>query len=158
MGRPAGRPYRYQLGSLYHRVLNRARWSGLQGAKILRGLLIAILPRDWPLEIVADETIERRTGRRIRAKGRYRDAVRSTQGTVVQCYGLQSISLLRLVPLPWRTRPWALPFLTILARSERANPKAQRRHQTTVEWTMPAVQAISRWLGGRRWTLIGDGG
>ena len=48
----------------YHRVLSRARWSGLQGAKILLGLLIALLPRDWPLTVVADETIERRKGRR----------------------------------------------------------------------------------------------
>ena len=71
----------------YHRVLSRARWSGLRGAKILLGLLIAILPKDWPLEIVVDETIERRNGRRIQAQGRYRDAVRSTKGTVVKCYG-----------------------------------------------------------------------
>ena len=28
----------------YHRVLNRARWSGLQGAKILLGLLILLVP------------------------------------------------------------------------------------------------------------------
>ena len=142
----------------YHRVLNRARWSGLQGAKILLGLLIAILPASWPLEIVADETIERRDGRRIKAKGRYRDAVRSTKGTVVKCYGLKWISLMLLVPLPWSTRPWALPFLTILAPSERANTAAKRRHKTTVDWTVQAVKAISRWLGSRRWTLIGDGG
>ncbi len=131
----------------YHRVLNRAHWSGLQGAKILLGLLIALLPASWDWDIVVDETIERRNGRRIKAKGRYRDAVRSTRGTVVQW-----------VPLPWSTRPWALPFLTILAPSERANTAAQRRHKTTVDWTVQAVKAISRWLGGRRWTLIGDGG
>jgi len=142
----------------YHRVLNRARWSGLQGAKILLGLLIALLPASWDWDIVVDETIERRNGRRIKAKGRYRDAVRSTRGTVVKCYGLKWISLMLLVPLPWSTRPWALPFLTILAPSERANTAAQRRHKTTVDWTVQAVKAISRWLGGRRWTLIGDGG
>jgi hypothetical protein len=142
----------------YHRVLNRARWSGLQGAKILLGLLIAILPASGPLEIVADETIERRNGRRITAKGRYRDAVRSTKGTVVKCYGLEWISLMLLVPPPWSTRPWAPPFLTILAPSERANAAAKRRHKTTVDWTVQAVKAISRWLGSRRWTLIGDGG
>ena len=141
----------------YHRVLNRARWSGLQGAKILLGLLIALLPKDWPVTIVADETIERRKGRRIQAKGRYRDAVRSTQNTVVKCYGLKWVSLMLLVPLPWSTRPWALPFLTILAPSERANTAAKRRHKTTVDWTVQAVKVISRWLGDRRWTLVGDG-
>jgi hypothetical protein len=142
----------------YHRVLNRARWSGLQGAKILLGLLILLVSAWAPLEIVVDETIERRKGARIQAKGRYRDAVRSTKGTVVKCYGLKWISLMVLVPLPWSCRPWALPFLTILAPSERANQKAKRRHKTTVEWTIQAVNVVSRWLGRRCWTLIGDGG
>ena len=64
---------------------------------------------------------------------------------------------MRLGPLPWSTRPWALPFLTILAPSERANTKAKRRHKTTVDWTVQAVKVIGRWLGGRRWTLLGDG-
>jgi hypothetical protein len=91
-------------------VLSRARWSGLQGAKILLGLLIAILPKDWPLVIEVDETIERRNGRRIKAKGRYRDAVRSTKGTVVKCYGLKWISWMLLVPLPWSTRRGRCPF------------------------------------------------
>jgi len=141
----------------YHRVLNRARWSGLQGAKILLGLLIAILPSHWPLVIEVDDTVERRNGRQIKAKGRYRDAVRSTKGTVVKCYGLKWISLMLLVPLPWSSRPWALPFLTVLAPSERANTAAKRRHKTTVDWTVQAVNVISRWLGGRRWTLVGDG-
>ncbi len=68
----------------YHRVLNRARWSGLQGAKILLGLLIVLLPAWLPVEIGVDETIERRKGSQIKAKGRYRDAVRSTKGTVVK--------------------------------------------------------------------------
>jgi hypothetical protein len=142
----------------YHRVLNRARWSGLQGAKILLGLLLLLVPAWVPLEIGVDETIERRKGSRIKAKGRYRDAVRSTKATVVKCYGLKWISLMVLVPLPWSRRPWALPFLTLLAPSERANTAAKRRHKTTVDWTIQAVNVISRWLGPRRWTLIGDGG
>ncbi len=141
----------------YHRVLSRARWSGLQGARILLGLLVMLLPAWVPIEIVVDETIERRKGPRIKAKGRYRDAVRSTKGTVVKCYGLKWISLMVLVPLPWSPRPWALPFLTILAPSERANIQAKRRHKTTVDWTVQAVKVITRWFGGRRWTLIGDG-
>ena len=109
----------------YHRVLSRARWSGLQGARILLGLLIMLLPPWIPVEIVVDETIERRKGVRIKAKGRYRDAVRSTKGTVVKCYGLKWISLMLLVPLPWSPRPWALPFLTLLAPSERANQQGE---------------------------------
>ncbi len=142
----------------YHRVLSRARWSGLQGAKILLGLLIVLLPASWPLLIGVDETIERRGGRKIKAKGRYRDAVRSTQKVVVKCYGLKWISLMVLVALPWSSRPWALPFLTVLAPSQWANEAAGRRHKTTIDWTIQMAKVVAHWLEQRRWVLIGDGG
>ena len=107
----------------YHRVLSRARWPGLLGAQILLGLLVALaLHRGYPLTIVVDETLERRKGKRIKAKGRYRDAVRSTQGKVVKCDGLKWICLMVLAPLPWSLRPWALPFLTVLRHSATAKP------------------------------------
>jgi hypothetical protein len=72
----------------YHRVLSRARWSGLQGAKILLGLLVAVVAsQGYPLIILVDETVERRKGRKIKAKGRHRDAVRSTQSEVASAWG-----------------------------------------------------------------------
>ncbi len=70
----------------YHRVLNRASWPGLQGAKILLGLLLKILTASWPIIVAVDETIERRKGRKIKAKGCYRDAVRSTEKKVIKCF------------------------------------------------------------------------
>ncbi|MBP8107759.1 MAG: transposase [Caldilineaceae bacterium] len=54
----------------YHRVLNRAKWSGLAVAKILLGLLVAaFLVIGMPLVIGADDTIERRKGKKIKEKG-----------------------------------------------------------------------------------------
>jgi hypothetical protein len=142
----------------YHRVLSRARWSGLQGAKILLGLLVALAATlGYPPIILVDETLERRKGKKIKAKGRYRDAVRSTQSEVVKCLGLKWISLMLLVPLPWSPRPWALPFLTLLAPSTEANEKAGRRHKTTVAWTTQAVKQISRWLKNAPFIVVGDG-
>jgi hypothetical protein len=141
----------------YHRVLSRAGWSGLQGAKILLGLLVLLVPGGWPLLIGVDETIERRSGRRIKAKGCYRDAVRSTQKVCVKCFGLKWISMMLIVPVPWSGRCWALPFLTVLAPSKRANEKAQKRHKTTVNWTVQMVKGVARWLGRRAWVLLGDG-
>ena len=78
----------------YHRVLSRVRWSGLQGAKILLGLVVPLLPRDWPVWVGVDETLERRQGRQIKAKGRYRDAVRSTE------QGLSAARIVNLHDLP----------------------------------------------------------
>lgn len=142
----------------YHRVLSRACWSGLQGARILLGLLVGLAAHlGYPVIVLVDETVERRKGKRIKAKGRYRDAVRSTPGQVVKCYGLKWICLMLVVPLPWSPRPWALPFLTLLAPSARADDEAGRRHKTTVDWTAQAVRQVSRWLGTLTFTVVGDG-
>ncbi len=59
----------------YHRVLNRAAWSALAAARILLGLIVATPPHDAPIILAADDTIERRNGRLIAAKGCYRDPV-----------------------------------------------------------------------------------
>lgn len=141
----------------YHRVLSRAKWSGLNGAKILLGLLIELLPHHFPVTILVDETIERRNGKKIKAKGVYRDAVRSSEAEVVKCFGLKWIVMMLVVPLPWCKRPWALPFLTVLAPSKKANEQAKKRHKTTIDWTTQVVLVVSSWLEKRPWILVGDG-
>ena len=106
---------------------------------------------------MVDDTIERRSGKKIRAKGCYRDACRSTEATVVTCFGLKWVCFMLIVPLPWCKRPWALPFMTILAPSKKCNESRGRRHKTSIHWTIIAVRVISRWLK-RSFVLIGDGG
>lgn len=141
----------------YHRVLNRAKWNSLSGAKILLGLLIQPLPASLPILIVVDDTIERRSGKKINAKGCYRDACRSTQKLIVKCFGLKWVCLMLIISLPWCKRPWALPFMTILAPSKKANKAANRPHKTSIDWTILAIRIIARWLK-RTFILIGDGG
>jgi hypothetical protein len=141
----------------YHRVLNRAKWNSMMGAKILLGLLVSLLPPSFPILIVVDDTIERRSGKKIKAKGCYRDACRSTEEMVITCFGLKWVCLMLIVPLPWCQRPWALPFMTILAPSKSCNETQGRQHKTSIDWTIIAVCAISRWLK-RSFVMIGDGG
>ena len=141
----------------YYRVLNRAKWDTLQGAKILLGLLIVLIPEHWPVIIGVDETIERRKGRKIKAKGCYRDAVRSTENKIVLCFGLKWISMMLIVPLPWSRRPWALPFLTALASSKACNEQAGKRHKTTIDWTRQMIMLVRRWLPYHLIVLVGDG-
>ena len=142
--------------SKYHHVLSRAEWNGLMLAKILFGLLVKLLPDSWPILVAVDETLERRRGKKIKAKGVYRDAVRSSQAKVVTSFGLKWECMMLIVPLPWCKRPWALPFLTLLAPSKKSNEKAGRRHKTSIDWTRQMVILVSRWLK-RRWILVGDG-
>ena len=142
--------------SKYHRVLSRAEWNAIALAKILIGLLIKLLPESWPIIIAVDETLERRRGKKIKAKGVYRDAVRSSQSKVITSFGLKWECMMLIVPLPWCKRPWALPFLTVLAPSKKSNEKAGRRHKTSLDWTRQMVKLVSRWLR-RSWILLGDG-
>ena len=141
----------------YHRVLNRAKWNPLDAAKILLGLLVHLLPAHLPLIIGVDETIERRSGRKIKVKGAYRDPVRSTHKKVVFCFGLKWICMMLIVALPWSKRCWALPFLTVLAPSEAGNKAAGKRHKTTVDWTCQMIRLVRRWIPNRMLVLVGDG-
>ncbi len=107
----------------YHRVLNRSRWSGQAAARCLLGLLVAAFVPSGPVVVGVklrglpdiDETIERRWGAKIKARGIYRDPVRSSRGHFVKAHGLRWISLMLLAPVPFAGRVWALPFLTALA-------------------------------------------
>src|SRR3984893_6339043 len=73
----------------YHRVLNRARWSRRELSGILLLLLVQIfVPADAPIVVGMDETIERRRGAKIAARGIYRDPVRSSKAFFVKTSGL----------------------------------------------------------------------
>lgn len=69
------------------------------------------------MAVGVDETIARRWGAKIAARGFYRDAARAGKGYFVKVSGLRWLFLILLVPRPWAGRAWALPFLTILAPS-----------------------------------------
>ena len=141
----------------YHRVLSRATWSARQGSRILLGLLLTVfVPPGVPIVLGADDTVERRSGRKIQAKGCYRDAVRSTKKHVIRCFGLTWVSMMLLVPVPWSQRVWALPFLTALCWPE--TKRGRRRHKTSIDWVRQMMQQVRRWLPDRRLVLVVDGG
>jgi hypothetical protein len=143
----------------YHRVLNRAKWSALNISRILLGLIVRVLVGiGVPLVVGADETLERRKGDQIKAKGVFRDAARSSRKHVVYSFGLRWISMMALVSVPWSTRVWALPFLTVLAPSERTNQANGKRHKTSIDWTMQMITAVRRWVPDRIVVLVTDGG
>ena len=101
----------------YHRVLNRAVWSSLAGVRLLLLLLVSVLAPDGPLVMGLDDTLERRWGVKIKAKGIPRSGGLS-HSHMVKASGLRWLSLMLLVPMPWAKRVWALPFLTVLAPSD----------------------------------------
>jgi hypothetical protein len=143
----------------YHRVLNRAKWSSLQASKILLGVLVAaFVAPGGRIVLGVDETLERRKGQHIKAKGVFRDAVRSSKKYTVKAFGLRWVSMMLLVSVPWSTRVWALPFLTVLAPSEKTNIANGRRHKTSIDWVIQMIGQARRWLRPYQLVLVVDGG
>jgi hypothetical protein len=154
--------------AVYHRVLSTARWSARRIAHRLLHLLVAAFVRDGPVVIGLDDTIERRWGTKIKARGIYREGgsqvspsllpyrrvasvacgtgskpVRSSHGHFVKASGLGWLCVMLLGPIPWASCVWALPFL---APSERSAQKQGRRHKKLTD--CQALLQTARWLPG----------
>jgi hypothetical protein len=140
----------------YHRVLSRARWSGREASHLLLGLLVTRWVPTGPIVLGIDDTIERRRGKRIQAKGIYRDPVRSSHSHFVKASGLRWVSLMLLAPVPWAARSWALPFLTCLAPSERYAQKYRKRHKPVLDWARQMILQAQRWLPHRELVVVAD--
>jgi len=142
--------------AVYHRVLSLGRWSSRAVAHRLLLLLVAALVPQGPVVIGLDDTIERRWGAKIKARGIYRDPVRSSHGHFVKARGLRWLCVMLLAPIPWAGCVWALPFLTVLAPSEHWSSQHRRRHKKLTDWARQALVQTARWLPGRRVIAVGD--
>ena len=141
----------------YHRVLSRAAWSGLAVGRVLLGLLVAAFAPTGPLLVGIDETLERRRGKRIAAKGIYRDPVRSSHSHFVKASGLRWVCLMLLVPDPLGgahlgaavpDRAGALGAATTAERG--------RRHKTLTDWARQLLLVVRRWWPERAIVAVAD--
>jgi hypothetical protein len=129
----------------------------LKLSRVLLSLLLRYLASaDGPLVFGIDETLERRRGQRISAKGIYRDAVRSSKSHFVKASGLRWISLMYLAYIPWARRVWALPVLTALAPSQRYYQGLGRAHQRLTDRARQMIIQLRRWLPQRYLVLVAD--
>jgi hypothetical protein len=128
----------------YHRVLNRAVWSPLYASRLLLRLFVAVFVPRGVVLFGLDDTIERRRGDQITAKGIYRDPVRSSHAHMVKASGLRWLGCMLLTPIAWAQRVWALPCLTVLCPSERFYEQHGRRHHTLLERAWQIIQLVRR--------------
>jgi hypothetical protein len=141
----------------YHQVLNRAVWSSLAASRVLLGLIMPVfVGKEEPLVVGLDDTIERRWGKKIAARGIYRDPVRSSKSHMVKASGLRWLSMMVLVTIPWAQRVWALPFLTVSAPSGRYYERRRREPKSLLDRAWQMVLQLRRWLPTRRIVLTGD--
>src|SRR5581483_5240262 len=140
-----------------HRVLNRAKGSSRALSRVFLHLLVRAFVSDTaPMVVGIDETIERRRGGKIAARGISRDPVRSSQEFFVKTSGLRWVSMMLLAPIPWAKRVWALPFLSVLAPSERYDEQRGRRHKKITDWGRQMIRQRRRWLPDRSLVVVAD--
>jgi DDE superfamily endonuclease len=119
----------------YHRVLNRPVWSPLTASRLLLRLLVAVFIPRGVVIFGLDDTIERRRGEQIKAKGIYRDPVRSSHTHVVKASGLRWLVCMVLVPLSWADRVWSVH-----------RPGCGRRWTPQASSWWRSISAAARWL------------
>jgi hypothetical protein len=141
----------------YHRILSLVHWSTLKASRLLLHLLLeCFTSKEEPLVVGIDETIERRTGAKIKAKGIYRDPVRSSQNYLVKCSGLRWMCMMLLCRVGWAQRVWALPFLSVLAPSERYCTQQGKGHKKITQWARQMILLLRRWLPNRVLIIVAD--
>src|SRR5215212_1100918 len=140
----------------YHRVLSRAKWSSMEASRILLDSLVETFVPEGPLVVGIDETLERRQGKKIAAKGIYRDPVRSSHSHFVKTSALRWVCVVVLREVRWASRVWALPFLSALAPSERYATEAGQRHKSLTEWAWQLLMLVRRWYPEREIVAVAD--
>jgi hypothetical protein len=141
----------------YHRVLSRASWSSREAGRVLLGLLVERFVPEGPLVVGIDETLERRQGKKIEAKGIYRDPVRSSHSHFVKTSALRWVCVTLLAEVAWASKVWALPFVCALAPSERYCSQRGERHKKITEWAWQLLLLVRRWQPERKIVAVADG-
>ncbi len=144
--------------SVFHHVLNRARWSPFEVSRRLLQVLVGTFVRaGGTVEIVIDETLERRWGRKISKRGHWRDSLRSSKERSVSTSGLRWVTMALVVSLPWTKQRWALPFLSVLTTTPKVSEALGKRHKTIARIAQQLVMVVRRWLPTIPIKVIGDG-
>jgi hypothetical protein len=110
----------------------------------------------WAIDLRAGRHRRAPLGARIAARGIYRDPVRSSRSHFVKVSGLRCLFMILLVPIPWATRVWALPFFTALCPSERYHERLGKRHKTLTDLARQMIRQVRSWLPGRPIVIVAD--
>jgi DDE superfamily endonuclease len=140
----------------YQRVLSSASWSAMRLACTLCRLVLGLLPSDRSVLLVGDDTVESHPGRKVYGKARHRDPVRSSHSYTAWRYGHRWVVLAMLVRFPGATRPWALPVLVDLYRSEQDDQLRGRPHRTPAQIMATLLRVMLLWCPDRRFLFVGD--
>ena len=132
----------------YHRFVRRGRWSPTQLWRHLVVFMVNVLVPAGPVVIDIDDTLFKKTGRKVEGAGIFRDAVRSTRKKVVYALGLNLVVATLRVEAPWGGCPIGLPVGVRLHR--KGGP-------TTVDLAGELCRSLAAWTPDRLLVVCADG-
>jgi DDE superfamily endonuclease len=146
-GAGLSRVWRHQRA---HRFFSAARWNSEQLGLVLAKLVVSLLvPNGEPVTVAIDDTLFRRTGRKVHAIGWFHDG--SAQGPHQVGLGNNWVICAIIVSLPFMTRPVALP---VLAKLVHKNLKPAPASRLALARQMTAT--LARALPGRAIHVAAD--
>lgn len=143
--------------SSYHRVFSRRRCSLWRLGRALAGHILCRWIPTGPVAVAGDDTVAEHKGKHVYGKARHRDPVRSTHSYTAFRWGHKWVVVALLVAFPFATRPWALPVLIALYRSEEENRRLGRRHKTPVRLLQQLLAVLRHWFPQRHFVCTADG-
>lgn len=142
----------------FHRFFSKACWPLDELSRILLTTLVArFVPSGQPIRLGGDDTLAKKTGRKIFGTGRWRDAVLSTKAVVVTRWGLNFVVLSLTLSLPlWPNRTLGFPFMARLHRKEKAFEDPSQ-YRTLSQLLVEMIILVAGWLPDRTFHLAVDG-
>ena len=157
--------------SCYHRFFSQARWSVDEIGHVVLQFVLKFIPKDAPIVVAVDDTLNRKTGKRIWAAGMHHDPLRSTARRAVFSFGHNWVVLSVQLRLPFTPdKTWSLPILMRLYRRKQkkrkpGRPRGERKaigqakpaeYRTRPQLAREMIALLASWLPGRTLHVVGD--
>lgn len=139
----------------YHRFFSRGTWSPDAIGRLLFERILA-WAGDGPVHVALDDTLTPKKGAHVYGIGSHLDAVRSTKGFKVFCFGHIWVVLAVVVRFPFSHRTWAIPVLFRLYRNKKECAKKGGRYRKKTELGRELVDIVATWAGTRQVHLAAD--
>ena len=143
----------------FHRFFSQARWEmDVLWERLVRLVSEKLLATAEWIEVIIDETAQKKTGAKIYGAGMvYDNRPKSKKGRELE-WGLTWVvaSVLVRVPL-WKGHVFAVPVLARLYRRKALCRKGHASFKTKGQLALEMIEKLTQWLPGRRIVLLVDG-
>ena len=167
----AGDGLKLKTFSCYHRFFSQARWTVDAVARVMLALVLKFIPDDAPIVVAVDDTLNRKTGKRIWAAGMHHDPLLSTARRAAFSFGHNWVVLSVQLRLPFAPdKTWSLPILMRLYRRKQkkrkpGRPREERKaigqatpreYRTRPQLAGEMIALLASWLPDRTIHVVGD--